>query len=188
MMSDEFTASMIRALEAEAIPYMVVGSISSNVYGISRLTKDADIVIELGSHSIRNLANRLGPQFQLDPQLTFESVTATTRYIIKVADTDFKIELFQLSEEAHDQERFRRRRSLTVPGVGMAYVASPEDVVITKLNWHHRNGRGKDREDVRDVLAVQGDALDFDYIHSWCERHGTRQLLDDIRASIPRLD
>jgi hypothetical protein len=42
---------------------------------------------------------------------------------------------------------------------------------------------------VRDVIAVQGDELlDWDYIHHWCGIHGTRVLLDEIRASIPPID
>jgi hypothetical protein len=38
---------------------------------------------------------------------------------------------------------------------------------------------------VRNVIAVQGEAIDWDYVYSWCDRHGTRALLDEIRASIP---
>jgi len=46
-----------------------------------------------------------------------------------------------------------------------------------------------DEDDVRDVIAVQGDgALDWAYIHRWTAEHGTRELLDEIRASIPPLD
>ena len=35
-------------------------------------------------------------------------------------------------------------------------------------------------------FAVQADTLDWDYIHRWCDEHGTRELLDDIRRSIPK--
>ncbi len=56
-----------------------------------------------------------------------------------------------------------------------------EDVIITKLRW----ARSKDRDDVRDVIAVQGDAIDWPYVHAWADQHGTRGLLDEIRASIP---
>ncbi len=45
--------------------------------------------------------------------------------------------------------------------------------------------RSKDREDVRDVIAVQADNIDWQEVHRWCELHGTRALLDEIRASIP---
>ena len=47
--------------------------------------------------------------------------------------------------------------------------------------------RVEDCEDVRDVIAVQGDAIDWDYVIAWCDRHGSRAVLDEIRASIPPL-
>jgi hypothetical protein len=65
------------------------------------------------------------------------------------------------------------------------FVQTAEDVIVTKLHWALRSSRGKDREDVRDVIAVQGDAIDWAYVYSWCDRHGTRELLDEIRRSIP---
>lgn len=47
----------------------------------------------------------------------------------------------------------------------------------------------KDAEDIANVLAVQGDdAFDWNYIHRWTAEHGTREKLDEIRASIPPLD
>ena len=62
-----------------------------------------------------------------------------------------------------------------------------EDVIITKLRWFAKVRRNKDWDDARDVIAVQGDALDWDYIHSWCDKHGTRQILGEIQKSIPPL-
>jgi hypothetical protein len=53
------------------------------------------------------------------------------------------------------------------------------------LRW----ARAKDIDDVRDVIAVQGDsALDWDYIQGWTDVHGTREKLDAVRASIPPID
>ena len=47
MNSEEATAAVIDALDALQIPYMVVGSFSTNFYGIPRATQDADIVVQL---------------------------------------------------------------------------------------------------------------------------------------------
>jgi hypothetical protein len=58
-------------------------------------------------------------------------------------------------------------------------------VLITKLRWSQRGRRAKDAEDVRNVIAVQGDRLDWAYVCQWCDRHGTRELLEDLRRSIP---
>jgi hypothetical protein len=163
---------------------MLVGSISTSAYGISRSSKDADIVIELGGRPIKALADRLGPAFRLDPQMSFETVTMTTRHIIEVDEVPFTIELFHLSDDEHDQERFRRRKRVRLFD-RETWLPWVEDVVVTKTRWSHQGRRTKDKDDVRDVISVQGDALDWSYIYAWADRHGTRPLLDEIRASIP---
>ena len=58
-----------------------------------------------------------------------------------------------------------------------------EDVIIWKLRW----ARAKDREDVRAVIGVQQGLLDWPYIEGWCERHGTRALLEEIRRTVPKI-
>jgi hypothetical protein len=184
MTGDEATLAMIDTLESLGIPYMVVGSFSSNVYGIPRSTLDADFVIQLGPKTIDQISTRLGPDFVVDRQMSFETATGTSRHVIDVLGTAFKIELFHLGDDPHEQERFSRRRRDMVQG-RTTWVPSAEDVLITKLRWSHRLGRHKDEDDARNLLGVQGDALDWDYIHSWADRHGTRELLDEIRKSIP---
>ncbi len=180
MTPEEATLAVVDALGALDIPFMVVGSLSSNVYGIPRSTKDADFVVELGEHSIGEVAQRMGPGFKLDRQMSFETGTGTMRNELEVVGESFKIELFQVSGDPHDRERFGRRVRAEVFG-HEAWVPTAEDVIVTKLRW----ARSKDRDDVRDVIAVQGDNIDWDYVYSWADRHGTHGLLDEIRRSIP---
>jgi hypothetical protein len=186
MTDREATLAVIDALEALSIPYMVVGSLSSNVYGVPRSTQDADFVIQLGSESLSRLADYLGTAFRLDPQMTFETATLTRRHVLKVVGIPFTIELFHLGDDPHDQERFRRRRRITAMGREVS-MSTAEDVIITKLRWALTAQRSKDRNDVRDVIAVQGENIDWPYVHDWSDRHGTRDLLDEIRRSIPPL-
>ncbi len=184
MNSEEIAAAIIDSLNILNAPYMVVGSLSSNYYGIPRSTKDIDIVAQLAAVPPREIVSRLGTRYRLQPQSSFETITSTVRYIIDALDGPFQIELFQLSDDAHDQERFRRRIRKKIFGRD-AFLPTAEDVVITKLNWASSREKGKDVEDVRSVIAVQAGSLDWDYIHHWCDVHSTRQLLDSICASIP---
>jgi hypothetical protein len=185
MTSDEAALAVVEALEALGIPYMLVGSFSSNYYGIGRSTKDADFVAEIGSQSVVQLAARLGPQFRLNPQPSFEMVTMTLRYHLEVVAVPFEIELFRLSDDPHDQERFRRRRRVKLLGDREVSVPTAEDVVIQKVRWAFLARRSKDRDDARNVIAVQGDRLDWNYVNAWCDRLGCRATLDEIRKSIP---
>jgi hypothetical protein len=111
---EEAIQAVIDALNELAIPYMVVGSLSSNYHGIARLTKDGDFVIQLGAESILSVGRRLGPRFRLDPQVSFETVTMSRRYVADVIGTPFKIEFFILNDDPHNQERFQRRRRVTL--------------------------------------------------------------------------
>jgi len=184
--ANEAVLSMIDALDALSVPYMLTGSYASNVFGIARSTQDADFVVELGQSPLSQIAGRLGHSFRIDPQMSFETITGTSRYVIQPRDSLFKIDLFLLSDDAHDRERFQRRR----PGAALGrtiWMSAAEDVVITKLRWCRQGRRPRDVDDVRNVIAVQGDKLDWDYIHRWCDAHGTRALLDEIRASLPPL-
>ena len=52
MTSLDATVAVIDALEQLNIPYILVGSLSTNYYGIPRSTQDADFVVELGDHSV----------------------------------------------------------------------------------------------------------------------------------------
>jgi hypothetical protein len=93
------------------------------------------------------------------------------------------VELFLASDDPHDRERFRRRVRGETYGQTV-WLPTPEDVIITKLRWSKQGKRNKDVDDVRNVIAVQGDALDWEYIHRWCDAHGTMGLLEQIRQTL----
>jgi hypothetical protein len=171
MTAEEVVYHVLDALEAENVPYMVVGSFSSNFYGIPRSTKDADIVVEVNDVPVGRIASRLGPGFRLDSQMSFETVTGTFR--------------FTATHEAHDRARFARRRKGAMPG-RTAFVASPEDVIITKLRWARGGKRAKDVEDVRNVIALQYASIDWAYVREWCRQHGTGDLLEQLAQEAER--
>jgi predicted nucleotidyltransferase len=184
MTATERVIAIVATLKRLHIPYMITGSLASNLYGIIRSTADADIVIQARSEDINRIAASLREHYALDPQMSFESVTMTTRYVLESIDHEFKIELFLLSDDRHDRERFQRRVKAMMDDQEVD-VPTPEDVIIGKLRWIHRVNRNKDKDDAMNVLAVQGDALDWDYIHKWCTEHGTMELLQELRDSIP---
>ena len=192
MNPEQVALHVIGALDAEEIPYLLSGSFASNYYGIPRSTEDADFVVQLSGKSITCLRPHLGPEMELDPQMSFEMVTVppaardavTRKHAISVGGTQFTVELFHLSDDPHDQKRFGRRR--TVPFHGREiFLPTIEDVIVTKLRWALQPQREKDRNDVRDCIAVAAGTIDWPYVHTWTARHGTQELLQEIRRSIP---
>ncbi len=178
----EATRAVVNAVDACGIAYLLTGSLASSAYGIPRTSKDADFVLEMGGRDPWEIMDRLGPGFELDPQMSFESITGSMRWIVHVPEIPFDIELFLLGQDAHHQARFRRRVPLLHPTLAQTvFLPTAEDVVIQKVRW----GRDKDRSDARDVIAVSGEVLDWPYIEAWSDRHRTRSLLEELRASTP---
>jgi hypothetical protein len=184
--ANEIMFRVVDALERANVPHMLVGSYSSNAYGIPRSTQDADFVIELGSNSPDVLADLLRPDLRIDPQLHFETVTGSPRYIATHAASGFTVELFLLTDDPHNRERFARRHRVEIYGRPL-WLPTAEDVVVQKLRWYVRAKRSKDIDDVRNVLAVQKGRLDLPYVRAWCDQHGSRAILEDLLAQVEQL-
>lgn len=164
MPPDEAILNVLDAFHGADVPYMIVGSLASNFHGIPRSTRDAGFVVQFAPGRFGDLASRLAPGLSLSPQGPFETVTGTTRLLIELAGSAFACELFLLSDDPHDRGRFARRIGARLLGRS-TFVASVEDTIVTKLRWAATTGRSRDRDDIRNVLAVRGADLDWAYLH-----------------------
>jgi hypothetical protein len=172
---------VVRVLNDLGIPYMLVGSFSSNFYGRSRSTNDADFVAALGSSDLARLRAGLGPEFRLEQQMSFETITMHSRHILVHAASMFRVEVFELTDDPFNQSRFNRRRKIELDGVP-TWLPAVEDVIIQKLLWASKNKmRRQDIADVKAVIDVQGTApLDLEYIRRWTDQHGTREIFEKL--------
>ena len=180
MPAAQIASRVIAALNTAGIPHVLVGAFARNYYAEPRSTKDADVVLSVSPSGLRQFLEVLGTDIRMDDQMAFETNTGTLKNVLVHADSGFTVELFYLSVDPHDQERFKRRRATNYENQP-TFVLTAEDYIITKLRWP----RSKDFDDARDVIAMQGDALDWNYIHQWAAIHGSRAKLDSVRESIP---
>jgi hypothetical protein len=180
MNAPDIMLAVAKVLEDNAVPYMLVGSFSSNLYGIPRSTKDADFVIHASDDVMSILRPALEPQFKIDPQLSFESATGTMRYRMSHRASTFMVELFLLSDDPHDALRFQRRKKIEIAGQTVSLPAV-EDVIVTKLRWSGRLARPKDRNDVLGILlTTPPNEIDLDYVRHWCKQHGSLPVLETL--------
>jgi hypothetical protein len=183
MSSDDISRRVVQILNEHRIPYMVVGSLSSTFHSIIRSTKDADIVVQSELGDVARLIADECKTLRLDPQLGFESVTATTKIVLRAESEEFEVEVFGLSDDPHDQQRFERRVCVDWYGVPM-WMSSVEDALITKVRWANQIGRAKDIADAQNIIGVSGERIDWPYVERWCDEHGSRPLLEKIREEL----
>jgi hypothetical protein len=178
MTIEQLAAAVIDACEAAGVDHMLTGAFATSVYGVPRSTSDVDVVVDaLAGEPIQRVVAGLATLVAFDPQVQFDTLTWGRRHVGRTrSDPPLLVELFALHQ-------FHRRRRIVLPSLGRAaWLPRPEDLVVQKLRW----GRGKDLDDARDVLAVQGlDHVDLAEIRTWCLQHGTIDRLDAVLAALP---
>ena len=185
MTIEQLAAAVIDACEAAGVDHMLTGAFATSVYGVPRSTSDVDVVVDgLAGEPIQRVVAGLAALVSFDPQVQFDTLTWGRRHVGRTrSDPPLLVGLFALFDDPFVQHQFHRRRRIVLPSLGRAtWLPRPEDLVVQKLRW----GRGKDLDDARDVLAVQGlDHVDLAEIRAWCLQHGTIDRLDAVLAALP---
>ncbi len=176
------TLEVVRALESLDVPYLLGGSLASSFYGIPRATQDADLVADLEIRHVLPLTKDLEDRFYLDPERMRSAVRRRASFNLIHLETNLKVDVFVLANEAFARSEMARRRSLAFHGAGdesSLQVASPEDLIVQKLRWFALGGGTSDRQwnDLRGLLKVQGPRLDMAYLERWSRETGVEELL-----------
>ncbi len=179
MIIPDLLPDVLDALDGSGIEHMIAGSLVSSLYGEPRTTQDVDIVIDPDRASMELLLGRLG---ELDVYVGDGRAALAARSMFNVIDhrTGWKIDLIICKDRPFSREELRRRRPATV-GALRAHVASPEDVILSKLEWGVEAESERHLRDVERVIAADPDGLDDDYLDRWAAELGVRAQLDLCR-------
>ena len=106
----------------------------------------------------QEILGQLPEEFEIDQQVSFETITGQLRQIIRIPSIPFEIELFDLSEEPFDRSRFSRKLKTSLEG-HTVWVPTAEDVTVQKLRWAELGKPEKDVLDAIGVINVRGEKL-----------------------------
>jgi hypothetical protein len=151
----------VEPLERAGVPYAIVGSVASSVYGEPRATNDVDLLIQLSHADAAKLFRAFAAEeFYVPPTeviavelgrshgghinvISHESMTKADFYPVSPAESAW----------------FARRRAIVVAGRKL-WFAIPEAVIVHKLRFYREGGSPKHLRDIRSMLAVSGDFID----------------------------
>ncbi len=164
------------ALDGVGIAYMVAGSIGSSFHDHPRATNDIGIVISPSEEQLDSLVESLGEDYYISARAAKDAFNHKSMFNIVDNVTGWKADLVVRKERAFSREEFQRRRKVRLMGLEV-FIASPEDVILSKLEWAKNSGSGQQVHDALDVIEVRGDDLDLDYLEKWA---GTLSVGDSL--------
>ena len=177
----EVVHRLIDVLDALGISYAIGGSMASSVYGPTRFTQDADITVQPFPSFADKFYDRIKDAFYVSEQAMRQALNTCGSFNAIHFETSFKIDLFVQGPGEFEQQLLARSRKveLTATGRKVLCVVSPEDIILLKLRWLNETGGTSERQwdDVRGVLAVQGEVLDYEYLANWADRLALGELL-----------
>lgn len=184
--TEEVVERLADVFDSLGIRYAVGGSIASSLYGTVRFTRDADIAVEPFASVADKLYGLLKDEFYVSQQAMEEALKSHRSFNVIHFESSFKVDIFVLGATRLEQRLLERGNRLRLSDTGRrdVSVVSPEDIVLLKLQWFRETGGTSERQwdDVLGVLAVQGEALDCEYLASAAKEMGLEELLDRARA------
>jgi hypothetical protein len=184
-MQGEITRVMLRVtqtLERLGIPYAVGGSLASSLYGVMRSTLDIDLVADIKPEHIPALVSELSAEFYVDEAMIRDAIEHHSSFNLIHYETALKVDVFIRKLRPYDQVQLNRRRKSVIAEDPEAsvYVVSPEDIILSKLEWYRLGGGVSDRQwsDILGILKVRAGDLDLDYLRKWADELDVRDLLE----------
>ena len=190
----DFVREVLDALEETSVTYVVGGAVAVWGWGEARTTRDLDVVVDLPVEQMAEFSKALEARGMLVP------VEVILDLYISPADlpinaihmpTGYKLEVFLLRPEDTLRASALQRRLLVDfgPGIGEAYVHSPEDLILYKLQYYRLGGQTKHIRDIGSIVAMVGDdSLEQDYLWQWIDRLELTEIWIEIRKQMVQSD
>lgn len=158
---------VVHALDGAGIPYMLTGSFACSYHGAPRATQDIDLVIAPTETRLRNLVERLPEaEYYADLNAAIEAGRAQSQFNVIDLATGWKVDLIVRKARPFSLAEFDRRAAVDFQGLRL-FVASLEDVVVSKLEWAKQGQSQRQIEDVAGLLRLRSTELDRTYIARW---------------------
>lgn len=186
MEQDELLRFAVEALNNLGLHYLVTGSIATVLYGEPRFTNDIDLVVILSADRIEEFCRSFPqPEFYISPESIRRAVERRSQFNIIHPTSGLKLDIMVPAETPFNSSRFERARQITLmPDLEVSF-ATPEDVIIKKMEYYREGGSEKHLRDITGILKVSAEQVDRNYIADWAERLDLNEIWSALARRVP---
>lgn len=158
---------LVENLERLGLPYAIVGSFASGIWGESRFTQDIDVVVNPSLEEVELLCGAFSsPEFYVSLSAAQEAVKHQSQFNVIHLDSGNKIDFMLADGSAWNNSQLDRRQEVVLFEDQHGFVAAPEDVILGKLVYHREGGSDKHLRDIAGIIKISGDKLDLGYLEN----------------------
>ena len=185
MEQSELLRHVCTALKNLGIPYLVTGSQATIVFGEPRFTNDIDIVVALEPSNLNAfLASFPTEDFDVSKEAARDAIDRRSMFNINHPSSGLKIDVIIPGDTAFERARFQRGRPVQVAPDFAAVFASPEDVILKKLEFFQIGGSDRHLRDIAGVLKISGDEIGRQYISRFVSQFGLADLWQQVLREV----
>lgn len=168
----EVLRDVIQRLESRNIDYFLVGSLASMYYGQPRFTNDIDLVAAIKPAQLKMFAELFPLEDYYCPpdEVLRDEVLRHGSFNLIHQESQIKIDVDLSKPVAFYESEMGRRRRVSIAGDFETFIASPEDVILKKLEFYRQGGSEKHITDIRGILGET--EVDRKYLQEWIDRFG----------------
>jgi hypothetical protein len=183
---NDFLKKLIKVLGDFSIPYMISGSFGSSYHGRPRATKDIDIVIAPTEKLLLEFVESLGEDYYVSLEGVRDAFDNNSMFNIIDNLSGWKADFILRKARAFSRQEFERKRIAEIGGLNV-WVTSPEDIILSKLEWSKDSQSERQFGDALGVAVVQWDRLEIDYLRKWAKELQVGDSLEQLLEQAGRL-
>ncbi len=165
---------VVTKLNKNKIPYMISGSVAMNYYTVPRMTRDIDIVIEIGD--IGSFYNTFEEEYYIDRKMVEDAIRNQFMFNIIHLKEVMKIDFIIRKNTEYRKIEFKRRKQVSIEGLKI-FIVSIEDLIISKLLWATDSHSELQIKDVNNLLKEK---VDMKYITDWVKKLNISDFFKEI--------
>jgi hypothetical protein len=186
MLQDELLRSAVAALEQLDLRYFVTGSLATILYGEPRFTNDIDLVVAIDVQRVERLCQAFAaPEYYVSPESARAAIARHGQFNVLQPASGLKLDIIVPAPTPFNRSRFERARRVQVAAGHEVFFASPEDVILKKMEFYRDGGSDKHLRDVTGVLKVSGGEVDRGYVAAWAARLGVADIWREVELRAP---
>jgi hypothetical protein len=172
-------------LERLKIPYAVTGGMAVTIWGRPRYTADIDVIAEILHKDIKILAKALlavDKDVYVSEEAMVEALDTQGEFNFIHPQSGAKAD-FWVVKDAFQKSKIKRAVPKIINGQKVFFV-SPEDLILSKLQWFKLSPSYRHIDDIKSVIAISGKTLDKEYITNWIKKLDLTNVVEENKIEI----